>query len=177
MNHAPLCLFCRWGWVTGYAISPNHWFSSFSWHWFVIGVFFSAYTQSFIQNVTPNAQCIAWNSFVSQLDPTRSYSSITISGTASSDIFQLNVGLDATRIVQALHRGNTSPWVSVGNLSWIANYCGTGIEVNSPNLWICSCGLSSFRNALYPCAYMDDWGGLNSSLCYSPSQTIILTIQ
>lgn len=136
-----------------------------------------AYTQTFAQNTIPAAQCIAWRSFLAQLDPTRSYNSITLSGTFASRDMHLNVGTIVTAIVQLLHFGVNYNGIAVGNLTWFVNFCGLGIEANPPNPWGCGCGGYISRNALYPCVSTGDWGGLNGSLCGSSTQTITLTIQ
>lgn len=139
---------------------------------------FVAYSQSFTQNVIPTTQCTAWNTFIAQLDPSRSYNSLTFSGTASATTYQLKIGVHVTTLVQHWRAGGGSSQIYVDSFTWVANFCESGIEANPINPWTCGCSSFFGRNALYPCANTSNWGGLNSSHCFnSPSQSITLTIQ
>lgn len=89
-----------------------------------------------------------------------------------------NRSLSMIAIVQRLCEGRTSPSVMTGNITWYKNFCEICIEA-SPSFYTLTCGCRWLppRNALSPCASQGYWGEMNSVLCYSPSQTITLTIQ
>ena len=115
---------------------------------------------------------------MSQLDPTRSYKSLKLSGSLYPSGVELTIGVYVTIMVQALYTGTKVQSFSNGNYSWSANLCGEGIDANTLSMCGCSMLPSSLRYGMFPCTTTGDWGGMiGTTACAPSSQSITLTIQ
>ncbi len=125
------------------------------------------YSESFTSGQTPNSQCTNWKTFQASL--TGSYSSITISG-SNDMVGSTCTGAAADQLCKALHNNMTTS-VSCNAKTWATGTCGGGLEVTSTGS-ICNCN-SGYTSR--PCIGNSNWGGVNTSTCGGPTQTIIVT--
>jgi hypothetical protein len=134
------------------------------------------YSQSFIYGVlsTP-AQCTAWTAFCASLNCSH-YTLLQFYG--SLDPIGISV-IDPTVVngiaAALLNSGIYGPTTSNGN-SWVVTSppsCGSGVELGTGGN-ICSC-LGGYGYAIRPCITNTNWGGVNSTTCGTPNQTITVT--
>ncbi len=131
------------------------------------------FSQSFTQNVVATAQCTAWNSFRSSLTGT-SYTSIKLSG-SNDTTGHTCTGAGANTLCQALHNGTTISVTCGGFTWWVDNCSAQGFELTADN-GECTCSNPGYN--VRPCINTDgDWGGINTTTCAAPTQTIAVTCQ
>jgi hypothetical protein len=137
----------------------------------------SEYQAAFTVGVTPNSTvaCTAWNNFRLNINPARTYTSITMRGT-NSPTGRTCTGAAANTLCQALRTGNTSGTVSVscGGVVWSVGQCYSGqVELNADGTF-CSCASSW---AVRPCHLDPNFGGVNTGSCGAANQTMIVNCQ
>lgn len=130
------------------------------------------YNGNFTQNQWNQQQCTDWNTWRGLL--VGSYTSITIKGTQDPTGVSCT-GAAANTLCQAL-RNNTA--VNVGNCDghvWATGSCGAGIELTATGT-ICQCN-SGYTSR--PCIGNGNpnWGGVNTTTCNAPTQTITVVCQ
>jgi hypothetical protein len=129
------------------------------------------YSEMFTQGATPSTQCSNWNTFRAAL--TGVYSSITIKG--SNDMVGVTcTGNQANQLCQAL-KNNQAVNVGVCNgRTWATGPCGANsIELTATGS-ICNCN-SGYT--VRPCINNLNRGGVNTSTCNAPTQTITVICQ
>jgi hypothetical protein len=78
----------------------------------------------------------------------------------------------ATTICRALHQGGFASVFCDGH-GWNVGECG-GVEL-SVDGGICFCGFP--RGSVRPCISNENWGGVNTSTCGGPSQTMTVVCE
>ncbi len=137
----------------------------------------SEYQGSFTAGVTPfpTAACTSWNSFRANINPGRTYTSITLRGSTNLT-GRTCTGAAANTLCQALRTAHSSGAVSVscGGNTWTVGQCYSGqVEVNADGLF-CNCGSSW---AARPCHQDPNFGGVGAGSCGGPNQDIIVNCQ
>ena len=126
------------------------------------------YSLAFVVNVTPVAQCTAWNTFRGLL--IGNYTSVTISG--SNDLTGVScAGVEANKLCQALRTGTAVSTPCDGRI-WTVGSCGSGISLSLDTM--CSCNTTY---TVRPCIGNPNWGGVKISACSAPSQTLTVNCQ
>ncbi|CAF4384613.1 unnamed protein product, partial [Adineta steineri] len=136
-------------------------------------IFSISYSESFTNGVTPSTQCTAWTNFVAQLTAS-SYLSLTMSGTFDS----VGVTTTDTTVIAAIAlalRTSTSygPVTSNGH-SWVVGSCGSGYELSAGGS-ICACPSSDY--IVRPCIGNSNFGGINTTTCSGPTQTMTVIFE
>ena len=135
------------------------------------------FSENFVEQQGSFPQCQNWNSFLGQLTSS-SYSSVTISGTFDTTGVTCNDPALATQICQAMHNGSPLS-VFCNGRGWNVGNCGGSTEL-SANGSTCVC---DFGYVARPCVGTEfgfdnpNWGGVNSSTCFAPSQNITVVCQ
>jgi hypothetical protein len=133
------------------------------------------YSQDFFQGVGANEQCPAWEAFRSQLTST-SYSSVTMSGTFDTTGVTCNDPTVATQICRALNSGSFLSVPCNGRI-WNVGDCGNSVELSADGS-TCVC---DFGYVARPCIdggfSNPNWGGMNTSTCFGPSQNMTVVCQ
>jgi len=135
------------------------------------------YTADFVEGQGSFPQCQNWNAFLGQLTST-SYSSVSMSGTFDTVGISCNDPTAATQICQGMHTGS---FVSVfcNGRTWNVGSCGNATELSADGS-TCVC---DFGYVARPCVGTEfgfdnpNWGGINTSTCFGPSQNITVTCQ
>ncbi len=129
------------------------------------------FTDTFTQNVAPSAQiCTDWTNFRALLSGT--YTSITVRGTFDS-VGHTCTGATANVICQALHTGATVAATLCNGNMWAVDTC-TGIELTASGS-ACACQTPGWD--LRPCLPSASWGGVNTTTCTAPTQTMTVICQ
>ncbi|HSQ65321.1 MAG TPA: hypothetical protein VLM85_19010 [Polyangiaceae bacterium] len=128
-----------------------------------------SYHASFDTFIVPTTQCTDWDSFRANLKGT--YSSITLSG-SNDPTGRTCTGVNANTLCQALHSGTTVVNLSCGGYAWNVDTCvsGTSIEISADGT-ACYCSITN-GYAVRPCIGNQNWGGIESTACEAPPQTI-----
>ena len=122
------------------------------------------FSESFTEGVIGTPQCLSWDAYRAAL--IGDYTSVTIKG--SSDPTGVTcTGPAAQQICQALKDGTPS-LVFCGGRTWRIGTCG-GIELSAEGS-ICQCDSPGY--VVRPCHPGANWGGVNTSTCSPPTQTI-----
>jgi hypothetical protein len=131
----------------------------------------TVFSQDFTEFESPSsAQCDNWNDFRNNQLVDGDYGSVTMSGTFDSTGVTCSDPAAATQICQALHQGGFASVFCNGH-SWNVGDCG-GTELSLDSS--CSCGSV---DAVRPCIFNDNWGGVNTSTCGGPSQNITVVCE
>jgi hypothetical protein len=126
------------------------------------------YSQNFSNTVTPTAQCTLWTSFVGQLT-VRAYTSLIMCGTFDP------IGVSTTdpnviaNISMALRTSMAYGPVMSNSRSWAIGRCGSGYELSASGS-TCQCATPGYL--LRPCINNLNYGGINTTTCSGPTQTI-----
>jgi hypothetical protein len=127
------------------------------------------YSKMFTGGQVPPAQhCTDWNSFRASLNG--SYNSITVFG-SNDMVGRTCTGNMANQLCQALKSGQATSVMCNGN-AWYAGVCTSGIEISANGQ--CSC---TSQYSLRPCINHQDWGGVKTTSCGAPSQTMSVLCQ
>ncbi|MBP6829583.1 MAG: hypothetical protein KA978_02310, partial [Deltaproteobacteria bacterium] len=130
----------------------------------------SAYQAGFTAGVAPvgTLSCSRWDAFRASLDPARTYTSITMSG-SNNTTGRTCTGAAANSICQALRTGSSFS-VSCGGNTWTVGQCYAGrIELNADGLF-CNC---SSQWSMRPCHEDPNFGGVGGpSSCGQAYQTL-----
>lgn len=124
------------------------------------------YSQQFFSFTDITQQCNAWNEFRDQLTmPT--FSRVTMSGTFDTVGVTCDEPSAATRLCRAMRTGE---FVNVfcNGRSWSVGDC-SGVEISASGT-VCDCDFPGYR--VRPCTNSSSWGGVNTSTCSSPTQTM-----
>jgi hypothetical protein len=132
----------------------------------------TVFTDDFVQFQSAPAQCSHWNDFLANQLTAGSYSSISLSGTFDLTGVTCNNPAAATQLCNALHNGNFASVFCDGH-SWAVGVCA-GMEV-SVDASICNCSFSGNARTVRPCTF--SWGGISTSTCDAPSQTMTVVCQ
>jgi hypothetical protein len=127
---------------------------------------FSEFFQTSVSETA--AECTNWETFRANLQPTK-YTCVQLVGSGAKGRTTCdapNVQLLAT----ALRDGTTTSVVS-GPDTWNVGTCGAGIEING-GAAICAC--STTVPTLRPCIGNANWGGVGTTTCGGPNQSIQL---
>jgi hypothetical protein len=127
------------------------------------------YSQAFTSGATPSTQCTAWTTFQAAL--TGTYTSITVSGT-NDTTGRTCTGTGANTLCQALHSGTATNVVCNGH-TWYVDTCGA-VELTADDA-ACMCETPGY--SVRPCIGNLNWGGVNTTTCSPPSQTLTVTCQ
>ncbi|MDB4655831.1 hypothetical protein OAE48_03190, partial [Flavobacteriales bacterium] len=138
------------------------------------------FSETFYAGVTPVAQAIAWCNFRSQLLASYSYTSLTVSSNYGSTTIS-----DPAAILQIANalRTSSNTTVNVGGNTWNvttgcvagSSPCGGTATVLHMNQVSCNCGSGMF--VLRPEINNSNWGGVGSSHCGGPTQTINVSFE
>jgi hypothetical protein len=127
------------------------------------------YSKMFTQSQVPPAQhCTDWNAFRASL--TGTYTSITVRG-SNNMVGKTCSGAQANQLCQALRTGTATTLVC-GADTWYVGTCSAGIEVSAQGQ--CTC---TSQYAVRPCINHQDWGGVQTTSCNAPSQTLEVVCQ
>jgi hypothetical protein len=141
--------------------------------YFILAITTLTYSESFTSGVNSVAQCTQWKSFLANL-PVENYTLLKIYG--SND----NTGLTITdptiinNIVNALRSSTPYGPVTSNGTSWAVGTCGSGIEL-AANTTICQCQTPSY--SVRPCIGGTNFGGVGTTNCNGPSQTMGVMLQ
>ena len=105
---------------------------------------------------------------------TRSYTSLTISGTYDTVGVTLTDATIIGNITLALRASSSYGPVSSNGHSWAVGACGAGSELSAGGS-VCACRTPSY--ALRACIGNSNWGGVNSTTCSAPTQTMTATFE
>ncbi len=134
------------------------------------GVTFSA---TYTNGADGQAQCTNWNNYRASL--VGNYTGVTIKGTFD------NVGItcnnsgagEPNKIATALRTG-AALTQACGGRTWAVGTCGSGIELTATGP-VCQCQTPGYTHR--PCIGQlnSNWGGVNTTTCTAPTQTITIT--
>ena len=132
------------------------------------------FTAGFTAGVAPSATaiCTNWNDFRAGINPSTTYSSISVSGSANQTGLTCT-GAAANALCQALRTGVATTQACAGR-TWIVDTCA-GIELVVDPVGASGCTCSAANSgafALRPCHTDGNWGGVNGSICGSASQML-----
>lgn len=130
----------------------------------------TAFTGVFTSFQDSPQQCSDWKAFQAALDR-QGYNSITISG-SNDKVGVTCTGVSADQLCQALH-SNTSVSVNCNGQTWATGNCGFGLELTADSN-VCFCNFG-FGHTVRPCIGNLNWGGVGSSTCFAPNQTMTVT--
>ena len=129
----------------------------------------TSYSQTFTSGLNSSSQCAAWASFITLLT-VQSYISLTMRGTLNPVGVSVTDPTVIANIALALTTNGTYGPVTSNSRLWHVRPCLGGIDLSADGL-ACSCGsIYSVR----PCIGNSNWGGVNSTTCGGPSQTMIV---
>jgi hypothetical protein len=125
------------------------------------------YSQRFVSGVQPGSQqCDAWNTLRASINPSRTYSRVTIRGSADTTGVTCN-GPTANTLCQALRTGDPVASVACNGRNWMVGNCG-GVEI-SANGDMCACTSGYVAR---PCLNNGNFGGVNGPTCNGAAQAI-----
>ncbi len=131
------------------------------------------FTAMFTNGQGGDASCQPWNMYRMSLG--NSYNAVTLSGTNDMVGFTCtNSGANEPgQIAQALRNGQAFS-IACGGHTWSVGTCGAGIELSATG-FICQCQNPGYT--IRPCINPGNpnWGGVKTSTCFAPSQTITVT--
>lgn len=114
--------------------------------------------------------CTPWTTFCQSL--TGTYTRVTMKGSFDSTGRTTNNSTIANGIAQALRNGTDyNAFDSATSFTWIVGVCG-GTRALSATGSVCSCESTGW--VWRPCINNNNWGGVNTAVCSSPSQTITI---
>jgi hypothetical protein len=131
------------------------------------------YSQSFTSSLIPATQCLVWRSFVAQLT-VRSYTLLTMRGTFDPIGVTITDPSTIANIALALRTSTSFGPVTSNYRSWVVGPCENGPELSASGT-ICSCINPGY--SLRPCIGNLNYGGINSSTCSGPTQTMTVIFQ
>jgi hypothetical protein len=131
------------------------------------------FSQDFFEGATPFGQCDQWNVFLGQVGGGQ-FNSVTLSGTFNTAGLTCNDPVAATQICQSMHDGGFASVFCNGRV-WNVGQCGFGTEVSADGS-TCVCAFGS-GNVARPCIGNSNWGGVNTTTCFGPTQNITVTCQ
>ncbi|MEZ4361556.1 MAG: M57 family metalloprotease [Kofleriaceae bacterium] len=126
------------------------------------------YESNFNQGIAPAPQqCTDWNNFRSSVSTGADF--VRLSGSADPEGVMCGNPAAASQICNALRTGGTLTGLTCGANTWNVGACGgTAVSVNSS---VCSCPTSDAHIAR-PCITNQNWGGMLTSTCNGPSQSL-----
>lgn len=130
------------------------------------------YSQNFTSGVTPITQCTAWTNFVAQLTGS-SYTLLTMNGTFDPVGITVTDPTVIANITLALRTSTAYGPVTSNGRSWEVGTCG-GPELSASGS-ICQCPSLSY--VVRPCISNSNYGGINSTTCSGPTQTMTVIFQ
>lgn len=132
----------------------------------------TVFSGSFLQFEDAPQACNDWHDFLFNQLTNGSYSSISMNGTFDTTGVTCNTPSAATQICNALHN-EISTAVFCDGHTWFTGFCGTDLELNV-DFGVCFC--TSFPT-VRPCEGFGDWGGIGTTTCGGPSQTMTVVCQ
>jgi hypothetical protein len=129
------------------------------------------YSQAFVGNQIPSAQCTAWQTFIAGLQS--SYNGMTISG-SNAPSYTCNDPMITSNMAAALK--NVTAYTAVCN-----GHTWSNCNRYNDELWLDPPAQCSGANCPSPgvilraCIGNTNWGGVNTATCGAPSQTMTLT--
>lgn len=131
------------------------------------------YSQTFTGGVASNAQCTPWTAFVAQLIA-RPYTLLTMYGTFDPTGVTVTDPTIIANIAAALRTSTSYGPVTTNSRSWVVGACGGGYELSASGT-TCQCTTPGY--ILRPCINHADYGGVNSTTCSGPTQTMTVVFQ
>ncbi|CAF1350511.1 unnamed protein product [Rotaria magnacalcarata] len=131
------------------------------------------YSQNFTFGLTATAQCTAWTSFVTQLI-VQPYILLTMSGTFNPIGVSVTNTTVIANIALALRTSTRYGPVTSNSLSWAVGLCGPSYELSASGT---TCMCTSPGYAIRPCLTNQNYGGINTTTCYGPTQTMTVIFQ
>jgi hypothetical protein len=135
----------------------------------------AVFSQDFVQDENAPAQCSAWQDFTTNELLASNYNSITISGTFNTLGTTCSEPSIATQICQAMHTGAFIN-VECDGHEWSVGTCSGSPEVNIDVGGVCFCDFNFGVSSVRPCDG-DFWGGVDTEICFAPSQNMTVTCQ
>ena len=129
------------------------------------------YSQTFSGGSSSSSQCSAWNTFRALLVSSRSYSTLTMSGSNNPTGITLTNPSIVAAIAQALRTNTAYGPASSNGYSWRVGPCGGGYELTSTGS-ICRCNTGY---TVRPCIGNSNWGAINTFTCSAGTQTMTIT--
>jgi cysteine-rich repeat protein len=127
------------------------------------------FTRDFTQFVSADAaDCSAWDEFRATISDDHTLVSITGS---NDPVGRTCTGDEARQICDALRDGAGFFSIFCDGHTWFVDECG-GTEITADD-GSCTCMDPGF--AVRPCIFAQEWGGVNSTTCGAPTQTIVVT--
>jgi hypothetical protein len=127
------------------------------------------FSQAFTAGTTPTAQCTAWQTFASQIDPGVVYSSITIKG-SNDATGRTCTGAFANTLCQGIRTNTTVAVTTCDGHSWSYGVGGCLPYRELDADLACNCGSQYDVRACI--GNGTQWGGITNSSCNDASQTI-----
>jgi len=137
----------------------------------------TVFSENFFEGQGSFSQCQRWNNFLSLLTDA-SYSRVSISGTFDPFGVTCNDPATATQLCQALHDASSVSLFCNGRV-WNVGNCGGRPEISADGS-TCVC---DFGYVARPCVGTQfgfdnpNWGGVNTSTCFAPSQNITVVCE
>ncbi|CAF2122835.1 unnamed protein product [Rotaria magnacalcarata] len=131
------------------------------------------YSQNFTFGLTATAQCTAWTSFVTQLI-VQPYILLTMSGTFNPIGVSVTNTTVIANIALALRTSTRYGPVTSNSLSWAVGLCGPSYELSASGT---TCMCTSPGYAIRPCLTNQNYGGINTTTCSGPTQTMTVIFQ
>ncbi|CAF2041619.1 unnamed protein product [Rotaria magnacalcarata] len=131
------------------------------------------YSQNFTFELTATAQCTAWTSFVTQLI-VQPYILLTMSGTFNPIGVSVTNTTVIANIALALRTSTRYGPVTSNSLSWAVGLCGPSYELSASGT---TCMCTSPGYAIRPCLTNQNYGGINTTTCSGPTQTMTVIFQ
>ncbi|CAF1450114.1 unnamed protein product, partial [Rotaria magnacalcarata] len=128
------------------------------------------YSQTFTSGSSAVSQCVAWNAFRALL-VTRSYSSLTISGSNNYVGITLTNPTIVSAIAHALRTNTTYGPISSNGFAWMVGSCGVGYGLTTTGK-VCDC---NDGYTVRPCVGNSNWGAINGNACNAGTQTMTIT--
>ena len=129
------------------------------------------YSQAFMVNVTPVAQCTAWNTFRASIGA-GPYTKVTVRGSLDM-VGKSCTGANAQTLCQNLKNGLATNLACDGN-TWVIGNCGNGVELSASGS-LCQCTSPGW--IVRPCIGNSNWGGMNGPTCGAANQTLEVQCQ
>ena len=97
------------------------------------------------------------------------YSAVVIKGSNDPVGVTCN-GAAANTLCQALGNAQTVTNVACDGRTWNVGNCGNGPEINAQGNVVCQCTNPGYT--VRPCINNSNWGGINTTTCNGPTQTM-----